>query len=192
MTRQSKPPATKSSRETAREEDAPKPGAVRAQPGTMFALDALPEVPADREAVERAAAASTRRFPEKDRAEGVKGLREVAARDAKNPGELGDLGPDPAAAALAADTLESAYLALARLEELTNYVRAFVGAKEHEATVLLDKAHDEATRRVAAGRVQRDWYKHVFAFVEARGEAVAEGIARAKAQKNAAKRDPVG
>lgn len=151
----------------------------------LSSLDAVPAVPADRAEVfaQAEAIAVSGRFPEANRAEGILGLREILARLARSPNELGDLGPDGAECGQLADGIDHATRAIARFEALAEYLRAWRTVREARASKRIDLAYAQVTQRVELGRLQADAYGNVRAFVEARGQAIADGIARAKAAK---------
>jgi hypothetical protein len=139
----------------------------------------LPAVPADRKEVLDAVEGMTWRIPEANRAEAVNGLREIEARASKHGAELGDLAPAPDACRAVADELDELYKVEERLGSLQEYVSARRAACEQKADRFLRDAYEEATRRIARGRIPAESYGVVRAYSEAHSVAVSQGLARA-------------
>lgn len=147
----------------------------------------LPDVPTDSALVTEQAAATTRRMPDTSLADALRGLDEIASRGKKFPGELGDLGPDPELAGKLAIELAGGEAVVTRLEGLLRDAQARMTVLKGHAVVVLDEAHEQIVQREQRGRIQPECYNHVHRFVAARGEAITEGIVRAKALKAAQK-----
>ncbi len=137
----------------------------------ILAVGELPLVPSDQERVLSDAATTLRRFPEASYAEGVNGLKEVAARGKSNPGELGDLVPPVERAGAAAAVLDQARAVVARLEALTAYHRAVLALEEHNANIMIDDFEEEAGKRIQKARIPPEAYDNLRRSVAARGEA---------------------
>lgn len=160
---------------------------------TILAVEDLPLVPGDQAKVLADAALATRRFPEASYAEGVNGLKEVAARGKSHPGELGDLVPPTERAGAAAQVLERGRAVVARLEALTAYHRAVLAVEENNANTMIDDFEEEAERRIQKARIPPEAYDNLRRYVGARGEAISRGRAQAKAVQEAraaTKNDP--
>lgn len=156
----------------------------------ILSVKDLPFVPSDKEEVLAEGAHVLRRFPEASYAEGVNGLREVAARGKSHPGELGDLAPPVERSENCANVLEQGRAIVTRLEELLAYHKAALASEEHTGNILIDGYEEEATRRIEKGRIPAEAYENLRKFVDARGEAISRGKAQAKAvqeARNAAK-----
>ncbi len=152
-----------------------------------LSLHELPAVPQDAAQVAEQAANVTRRMPDSSIADGLRGLDEIAARGKESPGELGDLGPSPALAGQLSAEIERGEAVVTRLEALLRDAIARMTVLKGQAVVVLDEAHEQIVQREQRGRIQPECYSHVHRFVAARGEAITEGIVRAKALKAAQK-----
>ena len=152
-----------------------------------FSLGDLPDVPQDSLHVVDQAAQTTRRMPDTSTADALKGLDEIATRGKKSPGELGDLGPDPVLAGQLGAEIERGEAVVTRLEGLLRDAVARMTVLKGQAVVVLDDAREQIVQREQRGRIQPECYSHVHRFVAARGEAITEGIVRAKALKAAQK-----
>lgn len=151
----------------------------------ILAVEDLPEVPADQEKVLADAAQVLRRFPEASYAEGISGLKEVAARGVSHPGELGDLVAPPEQAGAAAIVLTRGRAVVTRLEALIAYHRAMLGLEENSSNVMIDTYEEEATKRIAKARIPPEAYEDLRKYVGARGDVISRGKAQAKALQEA-------
>jgi hypothetical protein len=166
-------------------------------PSGIFSLTSLPAVPADIRTVIDDSSRARRRFPDDSRAEGIAGLREVQSRGASHPGELGDLAPSPEDCGRLADEIEAGTRLVVRLQSLLDYAKAHRAVREDQASRLIDEAYEQVEARVSRGRLAPEAYPNVKMFVEARGAAVSDGIAQARALRQQAGAggtgsDPVG
>lgn len=165
------------------------------EPSDMTALKAaieihlkhLPVVPADAMVVAGMAASTTRRLPDASMADAQKALKEIAARGELNPGEFGDLGPDPKRADAIADQLDLGEALLKRLDGLTRDVQARMIVLKGEAVLTIEEALEQIEARERRGLLQPECYDHVHRVINARGEAIVEGRERARALKAAQK-----
>jgi hypothetical protein len=151
----------------------------------ILAVEDLPHVPTDQERVLAEASLVVRRFPEASYAEGIAGLKEVAARGKSHPGELGDLVPPTERAGATAQVLERGRATVARLEALTAYHRAVLALEENNGNTIIDEYEEEAERRIQKARIPPEAYENLRKFVGARGEAISRGRAQAKAVQEA-------
>jgi hypothetical protein len=167
--------------------DSPKAPHPALKTHILLALDLLPVVPADTADVQEQVQPSTRKMPDSSMADAQRGLDEIASRGEHFPGELGDLGPDPKLAGALRTELARGEAVITRLEALLRDVTARMTVLKGQAVTLLDDAHEQIVQREQRGRIQPESYAHVHRFVAARGEAITEGIVRAKALKAAQK-----
>ena len=128
-----------------------------------------------------------RRFPEADRAEGLRALQHVYTRLKANSSELGDLAPAPEYAATLKQVIEESGETIALLRQQLAQHLAVQDRAEDEGNRLLSFVGEEADRRVKHGRLTENAYAPVSEYLALRGAAIARGIAEAKAAKAAAK-----
>lgn len=143
--------------------------------GQSMSVAQLPAVPGDRKEVLEAAGDSKWRIAEGNRAECVRGLREIEVHGE----DLGDLVPSQERCGAVANELDTIWAFLARLEALRQYVEARRAVIEPKADAMLREAYEEVTRRIERGRVPAESYGGVRDYVEAHGASVALGLARA-------------
>ncbi len=151
----------------------------------IFAVATLPQVPADRDEVMRQAATSTRRIPDAMRSEAIDGLRELEQRLAKDPNDLGDLGPDGKECGALADEMEATDASIARCEAVLDYLKARRMSVDDRAARMLDGAHKVVELRMEHNRLSPESYVHVRRFVDARGAAISQGMSRAQRTRDA-------
>lgn len=147
----------------------------------------VPNVPRGYVALNEGDARALQRFPEENRAEGVDALTQYATRLEVKPGALGDTVAEPALARALATRIQSATDTIAALGALLAYHTEQRALAENDATVLLKDAQEEIDRRVRKGLARSTDWSLVTRFTQLHGDAVVQGLARARQAK--AKKD---
>ncbi len=124
---------------------------------------------------------SLRLMPAELRAEAIAALAEIDANAANVAADLGELAPDPAQAKDLLDRVQSTESTLGALNALVQYHSEIEGIALSDAIQILEETYAEYQHRVARKPQLAVRYPSLAKFFQFRSDAIAAGIARAKA-----------
>ena len=119
-------------------------------------------------------------------AECKEGLREATANAPRFRTDLGDMAPDPAAAAALLHRLNETAASLARARALVQYHEELEDIALSDATIFLEETQKELDHRLGRMPQLGERYRAIIAFFASRATAISQKMARAKAAKSTA------
>jgi hypothetical protein len=125
-----------------------------------------------------------RRISDEQMADEVHALRQYAARAGQVPEELGTLVASPAEAARLADRIEAAQATRTALLAALDYTNELLAIAKSDGLILIEEAHDEITHRARKQPQLLVSYDSTVRIIAARGEAIAEGLARRRSEQS--------
>lgn len=124
------------------------------------------------------------------RAEIVAALAEVVGRKATYRSELGDVPPDLAQAEVLHPRIGSLHDAREAAEALAAYLRELEEIAFSDATDFLDEVSTEVVHRARRNGALSTAYSRVLALTQARSQAISDGIARSRRDREGAEDAP--